>query len=208
MINNTININNEEVVNEQVVNEEVVNEENRIVKDLKSTNLQIYRFKFTKDFMEELYTFSKIHQYDERNDFKEAWQIWTEDNEEIINNEIKRLNELKYDGDIIDKMFKSARYYFRKKNTEKKEPKQRRPYIRVTRELLDSMDVHIEANIHNKNYQPKIGFILFCKDNEKLLKEAVTKIFEQGVNDIELIQNKIKKTYKNRYFIQTKETTV
>jgi hypothetical protein len=141
--------------------------------------------------MEELYTFSKIHQYDERNDFKEAWKIWTEDNEEIINNEIKRLNELKYDGDIIDKMFKSARYYFRKKNTEKKEPKQRRPYIRVTRELLDSMDVHIEANIHNKNYQPKIGFILFCKDNEKLLKEAVTKIFEQGVNNIELIQNKI-----------------
>ena len=197
MISNTININNEEV-----------NEENRIVKDLKSINLQIYRFKFTKDFMEELYTFSKIHQYDERNDFKEAWKIWTEDNEEIINNEIKRLNELKYDGDIIDKMFKSARYYFRKKNIEKKEPKQRRPYISVTRELLVSIDVHIEANIHNKNYQPKIGFILFCKDNEKLLKEAVTKIFEQGVNDIELIQNKIKKTYKNRYFIQTKETTV
>ena len=103
MINNTININNEEVVNEEVVNEEVVNEENRIVKDLKSTNLQIYRFKFTKDFMEELYTFSKIHQYDERNDFKEAWQIWTEDNEEIINSEIKRLNELEYDGDIMDK---------------------------------------------------------------------------------------------------------
>ena len=50
----------------------------------------------------------------------------------------------------------------------------------------------IWINIHNKNYQPKIGFILFCKDNEKLLKEAVTKIFEQGVNDIELIQNKIK----------------
>jgi len=174
----------------------------------KSPNLPIYRFKFTKDFMEELYTFSKIHQYDERNDFKEAWKVWTEDNEEIINNEIKRLNELKYDGDIMDKMFKSARYYFRKKSAEKKEPKQRRPYISVTRELLDSMDVHIEANIHNKNYQPKIGFILFCKDNEKLLKEAVTKIFEQGVNDIEVIQNKIKKTYKNRYFIQTKETTV
>jgi len=190
------------------INEEEREEIEEIEDVSKSVNLQIYRFKFTKDFMEELYTFSKIHQYDERNDFKEAWKIWAEDNEEIINNEIKRLNELKYDGDIMDKMFKSARYYFRKKSTEKKEPKQRRPYISVTRELLDSMDVHIEANIHNKNYQPKIGFILFCKDNEKLLKEAVTKIFEQGVNDIELIQNKIKKTYKNRYFIQTKETTV
>ena len=193
MISNTININNEEV-----------NEENRIVKDLKSINLQIYRFKFTKDFMEELYTFSKIHQYDERSDFKEAWKIWTEDNEEIINNEIKYLINLKYDGDIMDKMFKSARYYFRKKSTEKKDPKQRRQYISVSRELLDAMDCHIEENIHNDNYQPKTGFILFCKANEILLKETITKLLEQDVKDMELIQNKIKKTYKNRYFKQTK----
>jgi hypothetical protein len=100
----------------------------------------------------------------------------------------------------MDKMFKSARYYFRKKSTEKKEPKQRRQYISVTRELLDAMDDHIEENIKTENYQPKTGFILFCKENEILLKDTLTKIFEQGVNDIELIQNKIKKTYKNRYF--------
>jgi hypothetical protein len=178
------------------------------VKDLKVSNLPIYRFKFTKDFMEELFTFSKIHQYDERNDFKDAWQIWTEDNEEIINNEIKYLTDLKYDGDIMDKMFKSARYYFRKKSTEKKDPKQRRQYISVTRELLDAMDFHIEENIQNENYQPKTGFILFCKENEILIKEALTKIFEQGIKDMELIQNKIKKTYKNRYFKQTKQNNV
>jgi hypothetical protein len=182
----------------------MINPEERITK---SSNLPIYRFKFTKDFMEELYTFSKIHQYDERNDFKEAWKIWAEDNEELINNEIKRLNELGYDGDIMDKMFKSARYYFRKKSTEKKEPKQRRQYISVARELLDAMDVHIEENINTENFQPKTGFILFCKANEILLKETLTKILEQ-VKDIELIQNKIKKTYKNRYFIQAKENNV
>ena len=170
----------------------------------KLSNLPIYRFKFTKDFMEELYIFSKTHQYDERNDFKEAWKIWTEDNEDIINNEIKYLNDLKYDGDIMDKMFKSARYYFRKKSTEKKDPKQRRQYISVARELLDAMDCHIEENIQNDNYQPKTGFILFCKANEILLKETITKIFEQGITDMELIQNKIKKTYKNRYFKQSK----
>ena len=36
----------------------------------------IYRYKFTEHFMEELYEFSKIHQYDARKDFKEAWKIW------------------------------------------------------------------------------------------------------------------------------------
>lgn len=163
----------------------------------------IYRFKFTEDFMEELYKFSKIHQYDERKDFKEAWKLWTEENQDIIDDETTRLTTLGYEGDIIDKMFKSARYYFRKKSTEKKEPKQRRQYISVTRELLDAMDRHIEENVFNVDYQPKTGFISFCKANEVILKESITKIFEQGVKDSELIEDKIKKTYKNRYFMLT-----
>jgi hypothetical protein len=198
------------MINITINNEDLIeNREDRMEDAVsKSSNVAIYRFKFTKDFMEELYIFSKIHQYDERNDFKEAWKLWTEDNEEIINNEIKYLIDLKYDGDIMDKMFKSARYYFRKKSTEKKEPKKRRQYISVARDLLDAMDCHIEENIHNDNYQPKTGFILFCKANEILLKETITKIYEEGVKDIELIQDKIKKTYKNRYFKQTKQNNV
>lgn len=163
----------------------------------------IFRFKFTEEFMEELYQFSKIHQYDDRKDFKEAWKIWSEENQEIISEESNRLLNLGYEGDILEKMFKSARYYFRKKSTEKKEPKQRRQYISVTRELLDAMDHHIEENIYTEDYQPKTGFILFCRDNENLLKESLAKIFEQGIRDSDIIQDKIKKTYKNRYFMLT-----
>lgn len=163
----------------------------------------IYRFKFTEDFIDELYKFSKIHQYDERKDFKEAWKLWTEENDDIINNETKRLIDLGYDGNVLDKMFKSARYYFRKKNPVKKEPKQRRQYITVNHELLKLMDEHILENIFNTDYQPKTGFIMFCKSNKDILKESVLKIFEQGVKDTELIEDKIKKTYKNRYFMLT-----
>ena len=163
----------------------------------------IYRYKFTENFMEELYEFSKIHQYDERKDFKEAWKIWIEENEDIINNETLRLDNLGYKGNVIDKMFKSARYYFRNKSTDKKEPKQRRPYISVTRDLLNAMDNHIEKNMYNEDYQPKTGFILFCKSNEAILIETLANVIEQGINDSEVIQDKIKKTYKNRYFILT-----
>ena len=70
----------------------------------------IYRFKFTEEFMEDLYKFSKIHQYDDRKDFKEAWKVWTKENENIINDEMRRLLNLGYEGDVLDKMFKSARY--------------------------------------------------------------------------------------------------
>lgn len=158
---------------------------------------QIFRFKFTPDFMDELFEFSKIHQYDERKDFKEAWIQWVEDNKDMIADEINRLNELGYDGDILDKMFKSARYYFRKKGVEKKEPRVRRAYISVSKELLDAMDAHIEENI---DYQPKNGFVSFCKDNEALVKEAITNMIEKGIHESSEIQEKIKKTYKNRYF--------
>ncbi len=182
-------------------------DETNISKETGDTGLPtlIYRFKFTEDFMEELYKFSKIHQYDERKDFKEAWKVWTEENQDIIDEETIRLTNLGYpkDGDILDKMFKSARYYFRKKSTEKKEPKQRRQYISVPRELLESMDHHIEENVYNIDYQPKTGFVSFCKSNEKVLKSAIAKIFEQGISDSSLIEDKIKKTYKNRYFMLT-----
>jgi hypothetical protein len=176
-------------------------DEERICKEDFNNELSniIYRFKFTDDFMGELYKFSKIHQYDDRKDFKEAWKIWTEENDDIIDSEMCRLLRSGYDGDVLDKMFKSARYYFRKKSTEKKEPKQRRQYISVNRELLEAMDNHI----HNNSFQPKDGFIDFCKNNESLLKETISLIFEQGTKDKELIEDKIKKTYKNRYFMIT-----
>ena len=163
----------------------------------------IFRFKFTEDFMEELYKFSKIHQYDDRKDFKEAWTKWTEENDEIIDEETKRLIQLGYDGDILVKMFKSARYYFRKKSDQKREPKQRRAYISVNRELLNAMDRHILENIYMEDYQPKNGFESFCKDNETILQTTISQIVENGVHDKETIDIKIKKTYKNRYFLLT-----
>jgi hypothetical protein len=163
----------------------------------------IYRFKFTEDFMEELYKFSKIHQYDDRKSFKEAWELWVEDNEVLIDEETMRLSKLGYNGDILDKMFKSARYYFRKKSSEKKEPRKRRQYIGVNHELLDAMDTHISDNIFNDDYQPKNGFTAFCKENETVVKDSICKIMEQGVSDLDLIEEKIKKTYKNRYFMLT-----
>lgn len=88
--------------------------------DNNEINVNIFRFKFKDEFTGELYKFAKIHQYDHRKDFKEAWKIWLEENTEIVEEEVRRLTNLRYDGDILDKMFKSARYYFRKKSTEKK----------------------------------------------------------------------------------------
>lgn len=167
--------------------------------------VMIFRFKFTQEFMDKLYIFSKIHQYDERKDFKEAWELWVNENEEEVNAEKRRITGLGYDGDVMDKMFKSARYYFRKKTDEKKSPKERRKYISVSHDLLEAMDNHIIKNIMKEEYQPKNGFILFCHENEDILKSCINQMLQQGFNDSAMIQDKIKKTYKNRYFIISKK---
>jgi hypothetical protein len=167
----------------------------------KSINVSIFRYKFSDDFTKELYSFSKIHQYDERKDFKEAWNTWTEENIELVNSEVDRLSNLGYEGDILDKMFKSARYYFRKKSTEQKEPKSRREYVSVEKELLTAMDKHIMSNINSENYKPADGFLEFCNDNIDILKTEVARLCKSGINNTNDVKDKIKKTYKNRYFM-------
>ena len=98
-------------------------------------------------------------------------------------------------------MFKSARYYFRKKSTEKKEPQKRRMYIGVEKELLEAMDKHILQNVKNKEYKPSDGFSIFCKENIEILQEEVNRLCKCGLTNHIEIKDKIKKTYKNRYFM-------
>ena len=98
-------------------------------------------------------------------------------------------------------MFKSARYYFRKKSTEKKEPQKRRMYIGVEKELLEAMDKHILQNVKNKEYKPSDGFSIFCKENIEILQEEVKRLCKCGLTNHIEIKDKIKKTYKNRYFM-------
>jgi len=164
-------------------------------------NINIYRYKFTDHFTEELYSFSKIHQYDHRKDFKEAWTLWTEEHNDLITEETQRLTQLGYDGDVLDKMFKSARYYFRKKSTEKKAPKERREYVAMNRDLLEKMDQHIQDSVHRENFKPSNSFDEFCNENINLLKEEVNVLCNSGLTDPREIQLKMKKTYKNRYFL-------
>jgi Fe-S cluster biosynthesis and repair protein YggX len=158
----------------------------------------IYRFKFTDEFTNELSVFSKIHQYDERKVFKEAWNTWVEENTELVDTEVRRLTNLNYDGDVLEKMFKSARYYFRKKSAEKKEPQQRRTYIGVQKELLDAMDAYISKNIVDK---PSDGFEDFCKSNQTVIHDEINNLIQNDVTDVDEIHDKIKKTFKNRYFM-------
>ena len=161
------------------------------------TTPQIYRYQFTESFMVELYNFSKIHQYDDRKEFKSAWNSWAEEHAELIQDETRRLNNLNYDGDVNEKMFHSARYYFRKKLPEKKEQSERKRYICVDRDLINAMDAHILKKCN----KPSTAFLEFCKENLDLLSEEIARLYSENITADD-IKKKIKKTYKNRYFLK------
>lgn len=161
----------------------------------------IFRFKFEDQTIEALHYFAKVHQYDDRHAFKEAWQKWCEENMDIIRTETNRLTSLEYDGDVVDKMFKSVRYYYRKKSDEKTSPQKRKTYVGVTSTLIDAMNQHITMNMINKKYKPSNGFDDFCMVNKSLLQQEVNSLFQSGVQEPNEIKGKMKKTYKNRYFM-------
>lgn len=165
--------------------------------NMEYTLRSIYRYKFTPEFMEFLHEFSKIHQYDNRHDFKEAWAKWIEENDEYIHKEITRLSDIGYRGDILGKMFISARYYFRKKPLKKPDSKPRQSYTGVNKPLLESMERYIK----NSNFQkPSLSFLAYCRENQEIIKEEIAAFMKKGIKEKDEIQNKIKKTYKNRYF--------
>jgi hypothetical protein len=168
-----------------------------------SVNKTIYRYKFKEDTLSELYTFAKIHEFDDRPDFKTAWEEWLDENNDLVKEEAVRLTDLGYSGNIINKMYISVRYYLRKKTTEKREPRKRRNYTGLTRLLLDSMDNHIKESIKDVHYKPSNGFNDYCINNEELLKMEMETVMEKynSSSITDEIKAKIKKTYKNRYFM-------
>jgi len=165
-------------------------------------NLPIYRYKFTSNIVQLLTEFGKTHQHDPKKVYKESWNDFINDNNEVLDREVRRLNHLGYTGDCYDKMYKSARYYFRKKSLTKTEPKKRRKYIACDRDMLDAMDEHINNGINNQgnNFKPSDGYDDFVTSNQNIVIEEITRMIESGFTEKTAIIKKIKKTYKNRYF--------
>jgi hypothetical protein len=120
--------------------------------------LKTHRYEFSEPAMMQLNYFTQVHRYDERKAFKEAWKKWVEtaDIAQMIASETNKLVSEGFHGDVEDKMFKSVRYYFRKKPaTENLSPKEqipRKKYVGFTGKILTAMDSHIlnkiKENLH------------------------------------------------------------
>ena len=165
-----------------------------------SNSQRVYRFKFSANITNSIYEFAKLHQFDDRPTYKEAWKDWCETNEDDIRREVNRLIELGYDGNVEDKMYKSGRYYFRNKSTNETDPCKRRAYVSTSIDLINSMDSHIKMHHSDPDYTPANGYDDFCKNYKIELVAEIKYLKQNEITDQKEIAGKIKKTYKNRYF--------
>jgi hypothetical protein len=195
----------------------------------------VFRFKLHEDIINLINNFAIIHQNDDRKTYKQEWSKWFIENNAVLENEINRLTHLGYFGNIEYKMFNAGRYYFRKKELKGKNNvilngdnnnvnvKKRRIYNPLNHDVINAMDNHIRTSILNLNlnnaekklkFKPANGYDDFCKTHINLLKPVIKQMIyhdnnnnnNNNDNDISfIIISKIKKTYKNRYFIITRK---
>jgi hypothetical protein len=179
--------------------------------------LQTSRFLFSQDITELLLEFSKIHKYDERKDYKEAWAEWIQEPEvkSELDAEVERILAQGFEGDVLDKMFKSVRYYYRKKhsktidedsqgNAEERSP---RTYDTFPNQVLLKIDEHIKTQIKThisindaiikSTIKPATCFESFCIENKQLIAGLID---EPTKDSVKQLIAKLKKSYKNRYY--------
>tara|TARA_B100001741_G_C16425003_1_gene538148 strand:- start:114 stop:605 length:492 start_codon:yes stop_codon:yes gene_type:complete len=158
-----------------------------------------YRFNFSKQLLDILIPFVNINKYSDTQSFNENWNVWLKQNNNVIQNENKLLITKGYNGDIYVKLYKSAKYYYKKKK-KKKSVTKRKPYIGIDHQILNLIDDHITSiRINIKPHDSYLQFIELYKNNINIEYKRLINILNK--NDFD---NKIKKTYKNRFYILKK----
>ena len=156
--------------------------------------LQQHHFNYSDEFAEQLATFAMAHLDDRSKEFKTAWKEWTESNDAMIQREVVAMKTAGYEGSVEEKMYFSARYYYRKKAIREKTEKQttedkllRKKYECIDRTILNQMNDHIVSQICSATntdavnggvisiMTPSKSFSNYCEVFNISLKDANTK---------------------------------
>lgn len=125
---------------------------------LNNISIKTFHYNPSPKLVEPLSYFATIHKYDDKTTFKQAWQEWVKTPEiaELMETETQMLVFQGYVGNAMDKIYKSARYYYRKKTLPKTdqdgnvlvgEKKKRKKYEGLPSDVLQYMDAHIATQI-------------------------------------------------------------
>ena len=75
-------------------------------------------------------------------------------------------------------------------------------------DIIYLIDEHIKNNIKNDNFKPGIAYHDFYEKNEVNINEEIERLKNTYNIDTNILTNKIKKTYKNRYYIISRNNVI
>ena len=204
-------------------------------KDLTNMNVKLCMIKyiFSEEFSKVIHEFSKEHYREPLKIFRESWKLWTSNNDIQIKikeeiEKMRKTNIMWTDEEITQKIYTSARFYYRKK--EKKEKKQTKenkntkPYIGFTKEFIRLIDNKIKEEILQKTqteennrqdietniilHQKQI-FHIFTLEHIKEINEELAKLKKKYDEMNEMFEPydiaiKCKKAFTNRFYLISK----
>jgi hypothetical protein len=169
--------------------------------------LQQHHFNYSDEFAEKLANFAMAHLDDKNKEFKAAWTAWNDENKLMIECEIAKMKAAGYQGSVEDKMYFSARYYYRKKaireqteTTDDDVISPRKKYECIGKNVLIQMNEHILSQIESSTHDSQSGNVVSNMTPSKSFADYCERfsICKDDAN--------IKKNYKNLYWRISKKT--
>ena len=172
-----------------------------------------YRHDFSETCKIQLAKFAEANKKLHRKKYKELWNEWVIDNKNMVELECNKLKENGFEGDALDKMYKSVRYYHRKKDKMKKQEtmsQEKRTYIRLSVELQKCMENHITemimSNTTDDNGEISLthgyAFHNFIKRNTDFLLRELVEIKRRDGFLEENMSKKLQKRYRDKFYTQ------
>lgn len=159
-------------------------------------SLKVYRHKFTQEIMDKLLEFNRIHRYDTKEAYKEAWKIWIEHHKDILLVEERRLCGDGYSGDFMAKLYHSSRYYVRNQILGLKQENvtaKKKTRHRLPKEIIESMDAFLKVEIYKDDFKPSNSYNKFLDTYYIGLLQAKELNYKKGfMNRYFVLKSKIK----------------
>lgn len=140
-----------------------------------------YSFRFSPQFTALLSEFGASSAGLALRDFRAAWERFAQENSDLVGAEADGLARLGFQGDVLRKMFLSARHYHGRPEKKRGQAPRRvdATWERYDSDLYKAMRAHVESHLKER---PKRAYELF--------------IGKGGYDDTE----RLKRAYKNMYY--------
>lgn len=138
------------------------------------------------------------------------WSNFVQAHQSLIELEEQRLRAQGYTGDLNSKMFRSARYYRKPKSGNGQQEERvgvvRREYVATPEALLVQMDAHVRDNCFGSQpLSPRQGWAAFLEANGPAVEMAINELSGTDRLTRPEAEEKVKKAYKNRHFLQRRK---